>query len=265
MWASAHFSENTFKGKIMLEHMSAAKADQTLAKQEITNLQNMDLSSTRPQTMVLCGLGVGAVLLSGMFITTIISGIFAIVLTAGAGFGGWICLKNIKTLEPAMREKARNKILEMRIAQAKEKSMIHLQNQVLDNTAKMDAAKVSTQKIQAQVMSLSDAFDKADPTRKSYKKKRETLDMVKVAAEAAVKAYRNALAKNKEFELEVEDHRSLAKFNDAAGDIVALLNKSGGKGIDDILNITAFESISDSFNESIVAINFGAAEICGDL
>lgn len=245
----------------MTTPISIAKQEQTAAKSAITKLQNMDLSSTKPQTMVLAGMGVGAVLLSGMFITTIISGIFAIAVTGVAGIGGWFCLKNIKALEPAMRDKMRNKALEIMIKEAKKNSMQHLTNQVLQNTDETAEAGRALQKIQAMVMSLGDDLSKADPNRKSYVQKKKTYDAVAGAAVDMAQAYENVKAKNKEFEMEVEDHRSLAKFNDAAGDIAALIDQGNGKSLDDILNIEAFEAISDGFNESIVAIRHGAKQM----
>ena len=213
--------------------------------------------TTTGRNVAFAGLTVGFGLLFIMFAAQIITGVFAAILTVTAGVGGYFGLKFLKQMDPVIQQKLKNKKLAMMIEEAQENAIAQLQNTVIANGNKLAKARDAVSKVSAQLKHLKGML-RGDPESASYKKKVETINVIEKSLSQMKRNVDRMAIMDKEFQKKVEDHVEMKKFADAAGNILALIEKNGDAELDRMLSLEAFASIETDFNEAVSELELSA-------
>lgn len=236
-----------------MSSLSAIMDDNAQRLNSIKDMRNTKISTT-PRNLAFMGMTVGSVLFLGMFALQIISGLVAGLFTIAVAVGGWYGIRALRQFDPMIRQKMRNKQIEMMIKEAQERSIEQLTNQVLENQANLKKARDTRDKMGAQVARLKSMLDKDTPGSATYDNKKKIFDKVNTAYEGIIANVEKAARQNAQFEKKVEEHREMHRFASEAGSILDLMSASADGKLNDILSLEAFASIEDEFNTTLIGI-----------
>ena len=238
-----------------------AENKNTMAK--IEEFRNEKLG-TGKRNLIFAGMFVGGLFLTGLFALQIISGLFALICTVGTGVGAWYGIKYLKAMDPVIRQKWKNKALDMMVKEARENAIRQLDNHVLENTERLAKARNSRDKMGGLVEKLKAKLAQTDPSASTYERKKQMLDRVENAYEQIKTCLEKAARANQEFEQKVRDYKELDAFNQMANSAMSIFDEVGGTNLREMLSLEAFESIEDSFHTSLIAIENNAADMTLD-
>jgi hypothetical protein len=191
----------------------------------------------------------------------ILTGIVALVASGVLLIGGFLGVRFLKTMDPVIKQKTRNMLIEKMFEEARQSSIAQLTNHVLSNAKKLESARKARDKMGAMVMTLEADVDFNDTESKSNAKKMKIYRKVKDAYDTVVSNVDNAAIKHKEFEEKVEEYKDLERFTKMAGEAMALFDDGADSKLNDMLSLESFEHIDSEFNTAIVTIENNARDM----
>lgn len=203
---------------------------------------------------------VGALFVAGLFATTIISGIFALVVTGLFCVGSYFGLRFLKTLDPLIQQKTKNFKIDAMINEARTHAIAQLDNQVIENHNRLKSARVARDKMGALVEKLRGQINPANVGTPMYEKKTKMLDRVSSAYEKMKAGLELASSTNKEFEKKVYEYKQMDAFTNLANEALAYSSSSDNK-LDEMLSLAAFEQIETSFSTALISIENSADDM----
>ena len=228
-------------------------------KNEMTRIENFksEKISATPRNIVFAGVALGGLALVGMIGASIISGVVAVVTTVVAGGGLYYGIRIMKRMDPVIKQKLKNKQIELMISEARKNAIFQLDNQVLTNHSRLAAAREARNKIGGQIKTLEGKINPANEGKPTHTKKTKTVATLKVAYEKIKANVDKGAQANKVFEEKVIEYKDMESFAQAAGEVMDLLNTSGNDKLEDMLSLESFNAIDSNFNEAMINIENG--------
>lgn len=232
-------------------------------KQELARIEDFKNQkiSNMPRLLAFSGLSVVGILVAGFLALQIITGVIALVVTAVACVGGFFGLKWLKHLSPVMKQKMKNKQLELMIEEAQKNAARQLDNQVITNSKRLSTARKSRNKMGAAIEKLKSKVDPAKKGSPMYEKK---MDLIKRLEDAYLQVIENldkGAKANAAFELKVQEYKEMKAFAEVAGEAMAMFEQSGSKQLEDMLSLESFDHIETEFSTALISIENSARDM----
>jgi hypothetical protein len=212
-------------------------------------LKNIRVSRDLPVTatarnVVFGGVGVGLVLMAGMFVFQIVAGMFAIMTAVVFGGVSLLAIRHMRKLDPLIAQKVKNYVLEQQMKEAQENNIIQLQQIVLSRKNQLDAGLTARAEMGGHLNKLKMNLDKSDTGNSFYVQKQDMYLKVEKAFAHNKVMLQNATDSLKEFEAKVYHYKDMAEFSKIAGKAMAALDNNH---LDDMLSLEAFGTIETEF------------------
>lgn len=237
--------------------------DNSQALQKIDKLKNTKITST-PRNLIFGGLAVLGIFMTLVFAVQIITGMFALILTGVTLVGGFLGLRFLKTMDPVIRQKTKNLVMEKMVEEAQENAIYQLDNQVILNKDRLEHARNARNKMGALVQQLKGSIKSENKGKAIYERKMDMLVKVQLAYETMCSNLKAGAEANEVFKAKVNEYRDMNKFANIAGEAMALLGASGSKELEEMLSLEAFSAIDGNFNTAIISIENSANDMAID-
>ncbi len=228
--------------------------------QEIENFKNENITTLK-RNLSFVALTFLALILFGFFALQIITGAVALVVTLVSAVGGFYGYKYIQAMDPAIRQKIKNKALKTMVDEARKNAVQQLDNQILLNTQKLEDARQSRNKMGALIEQMKNSLYKSEATSPNYQRKQDMLERVKAAYEQVETSLEKAAKANRQFEKKVGEYKEMKEFTDLAQGAMDIFEGSSGMNIEEMLSLEAFKSIELDFTTSLVTIENSAKDL----
>ncbi|MFP8965197.1 hypothetical protein ACKC9G_01265 [Pokkaliibacter sp. CJK22405] len=194
------------------------------------------------------------VMLMGFFAFQIISGIFAIVLLLASGIGIFFALRFLKALDPLVRQKTRNLVMNKMAMEARKNAIAQLDNQIIVNAERLNVARAARDKMGAAVESLRNQIDEKNKGKPNYERKVQILTRVEAAYHQTITNLDNAAKANQKFESKVKEYKEMESFAAQANEAMSIFRNTGDSQLEEILSLEAFKQIEVDFNAALIGI-----------
>ena len=208
------------------------------------------------RNMTFAGLTVAGGLTFILFAGQIITGMAALLLTGAVTIGGFYGIRFLKSMDPLIRQKTKNAQMKWMMDEARRNSIEQLQNLALAKRQRLEDARTARNKMKAVVQKMRDKLDTSKDKNSSMYKKQE--NMLKTVESACIKMAENidrGAKATKQFEEKVEEYRNMDQMSDLFGQAMSMFDRSGTRHMEEMLSLTAFDSIEEDFNEAIISID----------
>lgn len=226
-------------------------------KKLITQERDAPITTTA-RNLGFAGLSIAGLLLFILFASQIITGIAALVLTVGVAVSGFFGIRWLKTMDPLIRQKTKNTKLKWMMDEARKNAIYQLENLIIDKKQRLVNARLARNKMEALVQKMRDKINPKNKGSRNYEKKVVMLKKVEDAntkMESNIDKGANAFA---DFKIKVAEYKDMDSFAELAGAAMSMFSSSGGKELEDMLSLEAFDSIESNFNEAIISIENSA-------
>lgn len=229
----------------------------------IRNEQDKPVTSTS-RNLVFAGLSGVSALTFIMFATQIITGIAALVLTVGVAAGGFYGIRFLKKMDPLIRQKTKNAQMKWMMQEARKNSIEQLQNLAISKKQRLESARKSRDKMKALVQQMKDKINPKNAGTPNHTKKTEMLKKVEEACISMSNNIDKGANAYQEFKKKVQEYQDMDSFANLAGEAMAMFSSSGGRELEEMLSLEAFNSIELDFNEAIISIESSAHDYAVD-
>jgi hypothetical protein len=217
--------------------------------------------TAKKRNLAFTGMCVGGSLLAILFASQIITGMFALILTGFTLTGGYFGWKTLKTLDPAIQEKLKNKKLELMIKEARVNAIYQLDRQVLSNTARLEKGQAARDKLGGTLRKMKGKLDPEKEGTPFYKKQVDLIHQVQDAYDKICQYLISAKKTNKQFEEKVYEYKQLDALSNMANEALSSFKGASGMNLKEMLSLESFEAIEDSFNTSLTALENRASDL----
>jgi len=208
------------------------------------------------------GLLVGGILLAGMFFINILSGIVAAIALIGFGIAAKYGFKALKDADPIIQDKIKRKLIQVRIAEARDNAIEHLKLQIIERHKVYEQKKAGLVEMEGHLSKLKMKLG-TSKNEKTNKSLQTMYDAAKKAVDLVTKNVKMVYKNNKSFEDMVEDY----KLKDEFADIADKLNTMAGDSkVNEMLTLEAFDAIDTDYCNAVAEIDAASkiAEIEGE-
>lgn len=192
-----------------------------------------------------------SLLIAGMLVLQILTGVFALTVTGLFGLGAFFVLKNFKKYDKLVAQKIKNHVLGEQLKEAQKNNIIQLKNTVLDRKDRLQEGIQAHNKMGGYVSKIKLKVDNADPsnpfnaqTEAMYERVSKAYDLNKERLLKAKKAI-------DEFEQKVYHYEGMAEIAEMASKAMATI---ANNELEDMLSLEAFNSIDNDFCEAMVGL-----------
>ncbi|RJG42504.1 hypothetical protein [Motilimonas pumila] len=221
---------------------------------EIREKQTTPITATARNIAFAC-LAVAGSLLLGLFLLQIIQGVLALFIAVGAALALFYGLRFLKAMDPLVKQKTQNFVLQKMIDEARENNTRQLDSLVLQGAERLKHARASRDKMGGYVKKLQSKLAKSNPnTDSNYQVKAEMLQKVENAYQAIRTNVDRAAKSNKAFEKKVACYKDMAEFSDIVGEAMNFAAATSGNKLEELLGLEAFASIEGEFHQAMVSI-----------
>ena len=224
---------------------------------DIETLKNSKVT-TKGRNVIFAGTVVGGLFIAGLMASTIISGAIALAVGGITIVGLVYGIRVLKQFDPVIRQKMRNKQLEMMIEEAQENSLVQLQNQVINNGERLAHARQSRDRIGALVAKLKGRLNREDT---NYEKKAEVVNTLEKSYETIQRNVDKAAEANNVFSARVMEYRDMHSFAKEAGTIMTAMNAAGSDELTKMLSLEAFDAIETDFHQALISVESSANDM----
>lgn len=221
--------------------------------EKIDEFKNKPITTTTRNIIFGCTV-TGTLLFFILFASQIITGVFALMFTVVFGVGALFGIRFLKMADPLIKQKIKNKILEEMVNEARKNASRQLDNQVIINRTRLEAARDARNKMGAAVKRLKSMINPENKGKPSYEKKMEMLVKVEEAYNQVKGMLERGAEANRQFEEKVTEYKDMERFASEVNSAMAYFKGSGGKQLEDILSLEAFTHIEEEFNYALVTI-----------
>ena len=193
-----------------------------------------------------------------LFASQIITGIAAFILTAATGIGGYIGIRWLKAMDPVIKQKTKNTRLKWLMEDARNNAIYQLENLIIDKKRRLENARSARDKMQALVQKLRDKINPKNKGNPNYEKKVLMLEKVETASDKMALNIDKGAKAFEDFKRKVYEYKDMDSFTSLAGEAMAMFSSTGGKELEEMLSLEAFDSIETNFNEAIISIENSA-------
>lgn len=230
---------------------------------KITNAATQILEPAARAMGVRIGAAVAAILALGLLSKIIWS---AAVAGAGLLVLGGICLVGVGLLQalPLLGQKWENKLLAMRMQEARVNPIEQLQNFMAQKAQRVQEFRASVVAIGTQIKSLEQMVSDRKIQRRSYDATRQErqIESMKVAHARLIEKLQRAEVALQLLGEKVEDKKFEWKFSQAGQAALRSLNASGGQElVEEMLADEAFDSVRDNFNRVFAELELESANL----
>lgn len=239
---------------------SLVKEETDLALEKIEKLRNSPIT-TKARNIVFAGLVLSGLFFMSLFMFQILTGVVALVTSVLLLGGLFLGVRFIKTLDPLIKQKTKNLLIDKMFKEAREKSVAQLSNHVLLNAEKLQMARKARDDFGGKLEQLKSKIDFNDNENQSNKKKKEIYERVNKAYQQMLVAVDRASEEYREFEKKVIEYKELDAFTQIAGEAMALFENGASAKLNEMLSLESFEHIDSQFNASIISIENSARDM----
>ncbi|MDO6525287.1 hypothetical protein Q4519_06275 [Motilimonas sp. 1_MG-2023] len=227
------------------------------SNQAITEIREKQTSpiTTKARNLAFVGLMVAGFLFLGLFLLQIIQGVVALFIAVGATLALFYGLRFLKSLDPLVKQKTQNFVLQKMIAEARENNTLQLDNLVLSSAQRLNQARQSRDKMGGYVKKLQSKLAQSTPaTDNNYNVKADMLEKVENAYRIICANVDRAATLNKAFEKKVASYKDMAEFTDIVGEAMNFAAATSGNKLEEMLGLEAFAAIEGEFHQAMVSI-----------
>lgn len=204
------------------------------------------------RNVVFAALMVFILVFAGMVLLQVIKGVIAITVSVLFGFAAIIGMKYMRGLDSVLAQKAHNWMLEQKIKEARENSIIQLKNILLTKRAEVKEAVSARAVLVGDLNKLRNELNNTSPEQdRFYGRKKEMLTSLETASSKNDKAIKSMQVANDEFENEIRMFESMEKFAATASRLAKALDKNA---ISDMLSLEAFDAIEERYCQAMAEL-----------
>lgn len=217
--------------------------------------------SAKARNLVFAGSVLGSFFIIGLFATTIIQGVAALLVTGVFCLGSFFSLRFLKAMDPLIMQKTKNFKIESMVKEARKNAVAQLDNQILTNRDRLAVARDSRNKMGAMVERLKGQINVANAGTPMHEKKKDILERVNDSYKKVVENVDKAAQAFAEFENKVKEYREMEAFATLANEAMSYFATSSADKLDEMLSLAAFEQIDTNFNGALISIENSARDM----
>jgi hypothetical protein len=210
--------------------------------------------TTKARNLAFVGVVIGCVFLTGLFALQIIKGTIALLFVFIFFIAMYYGLKLLRQMDPVIYQKIKNKKLELMYGEARKNAIYQLDNQVITNAQRLEAARTSRNEVGGMVRELENEVKRSDPNGMYHAGKVEMFNTLKKACDTICANIDRAALAFDSFERKVNEFKTMDKFTQKVSKAMGILGGMGMDKMEERLSLVAFEAIEGDFNTAICAI-----------
>lgn len=216
----------------------------------IKELQNQKITATKRNIAfgVVC---IGGFFAFSMIAMQVITGIIALGFSLIASVGLYYGYRYVKTADPLIRNKMRNKVLEKMIEEAKTQKIETLTQLVLSSNSRLNGASQAVAKMTGLLKKLEAKVDKDSSL---YDRQMEMVDSATKAVKTMTANYHKAKKAHEDLEVKVNEYKSMHEFSNVFTDMMQFVKETDGSKLEEMLGYEAFNQIETDFHDAIAEI-----------
>lgn len=230
---------------------------------KIESYKNTPISVT-PRNILFVILVFFCLVTLSVFAMSIITGTLALVVLVITALVVYWGFRFFRALDPLVKQKTKNMQLNMMVKEARKNAVAQLNNQVINNQERLEAARQARNSMGATVEKLKNQINPENKGKPIYEKKVELYNRVNAAYQQVLVKVDNAAKANKAFEEKVKEYKDMEEFASTASAAMSLFAQSGDLKLDETLSLEAFSQIETDFNESLISVENSARDMLAD-
>lgn len=210
--------------------------------------------TTKARNWAAAGMIGGGLLLTIMFAAQIITGMFALVLTASTVGGLFYGLRFLKKADPLIQQKTKNFVMKKMVEEARNNAIYQLENLVLQRESNLSMRRKARTQLVGLIQKLKGKIDPAKAGTPHHTKKVDMVNTLVKAAEQMEQQLEQAAHANAAFESQVREYKILDEATGIFEQALGLIGANESK-LDEMLSLEAFDAIDTSYNTALVALD----------
>lgn len=245
---------------VTLTGFQAVQANNNAKLQEIENFRNQPVSA-KAQMIGFTAITISGLVVATVFALQIITGVFALAVTAATVGGLWYGIGFIKKADPLIQQKTKNFMLKKMVEEARKNAVSQLDNYVLSRQTKLTNSRGARDKMGNVVATMKTKISKLEEGSDARVQMDELLVRTETAYKSVCENIDNAGEALKTLNKKVQEYKDKDEIATLAGDAMAIFDNTTDGKLQEMLSLESFKSIDSAFNTAIISIENSARDM----